>query len=50
MKNRQKDHSFCNVYGDTINKTKKDSFYLIEYAKEIPLPLIKLDKVYLRVL
>ena len=35
MKNRQKNPSFCNVYGDMINKTKKDSFYMIECAKEI---------------
>ena len=35
MKNRLKDHSFCNVYGDTRKKKKKKSFYMIECAKEI---------------
>ena len=38
MKNRQKDHSFCNVYGD-VRKKKKKSFYMIEYAKEISIRL-----------
>ena len=48
MKNRQKDHSFCNVYGDTINKNKKYSFDMIEYAKEVPLRLysIKFTEYY----
>ena len=35
MKNRQKDHSFCNVYGNTRKKHKKDSFCMIECVKEI---------------
>ena len=39
MKNSQKDPSFCNVYGDTINTSKNDSFYMIECAKEISLRL-----------
>ena len=39
MKNSQKDPSFCNVYVDKINKSKKDSFYMIECAKEISLRL-----------